>query len=156
MKSVPVWLWIAVGLVVLGGGGYVGATKLTRGYRNKNPGNIRYSASNNWQGQTGKDDAGFVIFSSDFYGLRALARLLLNYEKNGANTVRKIITKYAPASENDTGAYIRAVASKLSVDPDAALMVAPRLQDLMAAIVAHENFVNKYSRDELDAAVRAA
>lgn len=156
MKLMPWWAWMLIGLAVIGGGGYVGVTQLTRGYRNKNPGNIRYSQYNKWQGQTGQDDKGFVIFETDFYGLRALARLLLNYEKNGAYTVRQIITKYAPATENDTNAYVMSVSNALDVAPDAALMVATRLPDLMAAIVKHENGINKYSSNELLQAARAA
>lgn len=143
-------------IVIAGGGSYVAATKLTRGYRNKNPGNIRFSQSNDWQGQIGKDDKGFAIFSDDFYGLRALAKLLLNYEKSGSRTVKAIIERYAPATENNTGAYVAAVSAALGVSPDSVLMVAPRLTELMAAIVKHENGFNKYSADELKAAARAA
>lgn len=147
---------IILAIVVLFGGGYVAATQLPRGYRNKNPGNIRYNAANKWQGQVGKDDKGFCQFESDFYGLRAMARLLLNYEKQGARTVADIINKYAPDSENDTSAYVISVSSALNVEPNGLVMVAPRLRELIAAIVKHENGFNKYSAEEINAAIRAA
>jgi len=35
-----------------------------RGIRNNNPANIKWSSGNNRQGQTGKDSAGFVVFSA--------------------------------------------------------------------------------------------
>lgn len=132
------------------------ATRLPRGYRNKNPGNIRSNPANKWQGQIGKDDKGFCQFESDFYGLRALARLLLNYEKAGARTVSDIIAKYAPSNENNTTAYINSVASALNVEPNGLVMIGPRLQELIAAIVKHENGFNKYSADEIKTAIRAA
>lgn len=150
------WYWWAlIGVIILGGGGYVAATQLTRGYRNKNPGNIR-STSVKWQGEIGKDDKGFVIFDTDTSGLRALAKLLLNYEKKGYRTVRDIISRYAPkADNNNTEAYINSVASALNVDPDGLVMIAPRLQELLPAIVKHENGFNKYSAAEISAAIRA-
>lgn len=148
------WFYIGLALFVLAG---VGVTQLTRGYRNKNPGNLR--GNDSWQGldYPPKDDAGFYRFKSDFYGLRALARTLLNYQKNhGLSTVSQIISRYAPSNENDTASYIQSVSSAIGVTPDQFLMVPTRLNELMAAIVKHENGVNKYTRDEIDAAARAA
>lgn len=147
-------VWLVIGLIVLGGGGYVAATQLPRGYRNKNPGNIR-AGSVKWQGEIGKDDKGFAIFDTDQNGLRALAKLLLNYEKKGYRTVRDIISRYAPSNENNTEAYINSVASSLNVDPDGLVMIAPRLRELLPAIVKHENGFNKYSADEISDAIRA-
>lgn len=77
----------------------------TRGQRNNNPFNIRYSEKNNWVGQTGSDGS-FCKFDTIGHGIRAGGVLLRNYIKAGNNTIAKILTKYAPANENNTAKYI--------------------------------------------------
>lgn len=83
-----------------------------RGVRNKNPLNIRHNPANKWQGMTGVDDKGFVIFSDNLYGLRAGFRLLNGYRAKNLDTIAEIIAKFAPPSENDTAGYIRYVSEK--------------------------------------------
>ena len=87
-----------------------------RGIRNNNPGNIRHGAK--WQGlkENSRDlDPAFCVFKNPIYGIRALAKGLLNYKKlYGLNTVRSIISRYAPPNENQTLAYIQSVAKPLS------------------------------------------
>ena len=116
-----------------------------RGIRNHNPGNIRANKII-WDSQTGIDDAGFAIFKSPEWGIRALAKLLLNYEKiHGLNTVEGIIGRYAPVKENNTGAYINSVAGSLGVDPYTPFSVGEKLTPLINAIIKHENGINPYS-----------
>lgn len=120
-----------------------------RGIRNNNAGNIRASRADTWDGQTGIDDAGFAIFKSSEWGVRALAKLLLNYERlHGLNTVSGIIERYAPPVENKTGSYVKSVADKLGLDSHTSFNVAHYLPRLMKAIIQHENGINPYS-DEL-------
>lgn len=77
-----------------------------RGIRNNNPGNIKWSAANNWQGQIGKDSAGFVIFSSADYGLRAAARLIKTYINTyKLDTLAKIAPRWSPDAVGLSGAY---------------------------------------------------
>lgn len=72
-----------------------------------NPANIRFSKRNNWLGQLPKPYKGFCQFKSEFYGLRAFAKLLHTYfSKYYCFTVHELIAKYAPPSENNTSAYI--------------------------------------------------
>ena len=148
------WLLIAGGVAVLIGGG-AKVYEMTRGIRNNNPGNIRHNPANAWRGQTGKDSAGFAIFDTATNGIRALAKLLTNYMNSGTNTVRKIVTKYAPAIENDTAAYIDAVAKRLAVAPDFPL-AAYHLEPLVKAIIHHENGMQFYSENEIKAGIAAA
>ncbi len=63
-----------------------------RGIRNNNPGNIR--KGDNWQGLAAEQtDEAFCVFRSAEYGIRALVKVLLNYEKKyGLNTVRKLLS----------------------------------------------------------------
>ena len=93
----------------------------TRGQRNNNPFNIRYSAANNWRGQTGNDGA-FCVFSDLKYGIRAGGVLLRNYLKAGNNTIKKIITKFAPAADgNNTSKYIADVAAASGIGAETVL-----------------------------------
>ena len=91
-----------------------------RGIRNNNPGNIRHGQ--NWQGLNpdGRNiDPAFCVFKSPVFGIRALAKVLMNYKKiHGLNTVRQIISRYAPPNENQTKAYIKTVAEQIGVYPD--------------------------------------
>lgn len=90
-----------------------------RGYRNNNPLNIRYNPANNWQGQTGHDADGFAQFSTPVYGYRAAGKILLSYQNRGLDSVRKMISTWAPPTENPTDAYINMVARDMGVNPDA-------------------------------------
>ena len=130
-----------------------------RGLRNFNPGNIRSVAGLFWQGQTGVDDAGFCIFDTPENGLRALCRLLVNYhQKHGLDTVREIINRWAPPVENNTSAYVTAVANAIGMGPDAQLNMADTvtLMGLCAAIVRHENGEQPYPAQLIRAAASDA
>ena len=88
-----------------------------RNVRNNNPGNIRKS-KDAWQGKTGNDGE-FVTFDTPQNGVRALTKLLYNYQKKyNLNTITGIITRWAPPSENDTASYIALVASKTGIGAD--------------------------------------
>lgn len=129
------------------------------GIANRNPGNIRAANGLTWQGQTGADVNGFCIFDTPENGLRALCKNLLAYEsKHGLNTVRGIIGRWAPPSENDTGAYVTVVAKALGVQPDAKIDVhsIATLVSLCTAIVRHENGQQPYTQATITAAVAIA
>ncbi len=137
---------------------------LPRGIRNCNPGNLDRNAIH-WQGMsTLQDDPRFIRFETPEFGLRALMKLLITYEeKYSCNTIRKIISRFAPPTENDTGAYINAVAIMANVDYDVPIDVKKYLVPLAQSIVFHENgagFVNYprywYTNDVYAAAASAA
>lgn len=84
--------------------------KITRGLRNNNPFNIRFNRSNQWKGKvcaSNNTDKEFEQFISIEYGVRAGIVLLRNYIRRGINTPRKIIERFAPATENDLKAYLK-------------------------------------------------
>lgn len=119
--------------------------KPTRGERNNNPGNIRHG--DNWFGLSdAQPDPAFCLFDKPEYGIRALAKIMLTYRGKGIDTVRKIVQRWAPPSENDTDAYIRAVAEDMGVSPDVVLDVRRRdvAYPLVNAIIHHENGRNMY------------
>lgn len=109
----------------------------SRGYRNNNPGNIRYLTAHAWNGQVDNDN-GYAVFDTPQNGTRALGHQLQAYIARGLTTSRAIVSTWAPPSDgNDTEAYIDDVATQLSVGPDDD--VSDRLADLAQAIARHEN-----------------
>lgn len=83
-------------------------SKVTRGIRNNNPFNIRYS-TNSWLGKvkySKNTDKVFEQFRDIDYGLRAGILLLRGYIKRGYDTPKLIINRFAPPSENNTVEYI--------------------------------------------------
>ena len=80
----------------------------TRGIRNNNPLNIRYNKANRWKGKVlEKHDPHFEEFVAMEYGFRAALVMMDNYIKHHhCNTIEKIVTRWAPPSENNTASYI--------------------------------------------------
>lgn len=82
--------------------------------RNNNPLNIR-ETGDEWQGlTTPRAKNGFFNFKAPEWGFRAAKIIILNaYSKLGVNTVRGIISKWAPvADNNDVENYINFVSKK--------------------------------------------
>lgn len=128
-----------------------------RGIRNNNPGNIRYDGVTPWRGMVSVDGGGFVVFDTPENGIRAMARVLTNYERvHGLNTVAGIIGRWAPATENDTRAYVADVAARLGVPEFMSIDVQARLGELIAAIIAHENGQQPYSMAQIQSGVALA
>ena len=91
-----------------------------RGIRNNNPLNIRRS-KDQWKGMAeAQTDGAFVQFKSMEWGWRAAFYLLTRtyYHKYRLYTIRGIVSKWAPASENNTEAYIQNVSKLTGIDPD--------------------------------------
>ncbi len=113
---------------------------LPLGYRNRNPGNLRYRKEWNWPGVTGVDAKQFAIFASPEDGLAAWIRQMRRYRKRGIDTLREIVPIYAPAVENDVSAYLNAVTKATGVGPDEILTWDDKDQTIkvMRAFVRHE------------------
>lgn len=91
-------------------------SKVPRGIRNNNPGNLRRS-SDNWKGlRAEQTDPDFFQFTAPEWGYRALIKTLQTYRtKRGCITLADFIRRWAPPSENNTGVYLRAVCQDLQV-----------------------------------------
>jgi len=76
-----------------------------RGLRNNNPLNIRHNADA-FQGEIKGTDKAFKTFISMAYGYRAAFVILATYLTRGLNTIEKIVTRWAPPTENNTGSYV--------------------------------------------------
>ena len=85
--------------------------KQARGLRNNNPLNIIKSKTQTWLGETNLGgETRFCQFSSMQYGFRAALKLLRTYySKYGCITIRQIICRWAPETENQVEAYIKTV-----------------------------------------------
>ncbi len=154
-KDFIIFLAIAA-LLIAGTGGAI--YMQSRGLRNNNPGNIRHGTSQ-WRGMSSDQsgDPDFVQFDSPEYGIRALARLLRNYQSRyGLYTVRQIINRYAPPAENITGAYVDHVARVAGVDPDARIDINEKMVPVVNAIIKHENGINPYSADVISTGIGLA
>ena len=110
----------------------------TRGVRNSNPGNLRKS-KDQWEGAIG-DDGEFVIFDSPESGVRALAKNLQSYGRQGYDSIEKIINRWAPPSENDTKSYIDSVVAATGIPATQSLDLSDpdTLSSLAQAIGFHE------------------
>lgn len=122
-----------------------------RGIRNNNPGNIR--PGNDWKGLVPKSqrtDKDFCQFIAPEYGIRAMIIILRNYQhRYGLNTITDIITRWAPANENDTRAYISSVANATDTAPDQPVRTNDSrfMMKLLQAIIRHENGIQPYGFD---------
>lgn len=108
-----------------------------RSIRTNNPGAINFGPFAQKYGATGSDGR-LAIFPDVETGRNAMSGLLDTYErKHGLNSVAGILGRWAPrgVDNNSTDLYIKTVASKLGVDPNAPLTAQhrPALMDAMAA-----------------------
>lgn len=142
------WLWLGIGsLLFLGGNTVVNTLSKARGIRNNNPGNL-VKTNDAWKGKvphTQNTDSRFEQFIAPEWGIRAmLIDIRGDITKKGQNTVRKLITSYAPTFENNTAAYIAVVSKAIGKSADSLLTTNDYLP-LIKAIIKHENGVQPYS-----------
>lgn len=155
-----------VALVAIGAGLYVAtrendvgeASQAPRGIRNNNPGNIEKGEP--WQGLASDQsaDSRFAVFENPVWGIRALARVLKTYrERYGLTSITEIISRWAPAHENNTASYARAVAAEMGIDPYTYVTDSPETRlKLVKAIIRHENGVQPYPDDLIKAGIDRA
>ena len=94
---------------------------LPRGIRNHNPLNIRRTGKDQWKGLAeAQTDRAFCQFKNLEYGWRAAFYLLTRtyYHKYRLYTIRGIVRRWAPESENNTRAYIENVSKLTGINPD--------------------------------------
>lgn len=83
-----------------------------------NPFNLRKS-NYRWLGKVTPKDAQFEHFDTMEHGVRAGIKTLITYVfRHHITTIRDIITRYAPSSENDTEKYIGFVSQFVGLLPD--------------------------------------
>ena len=127
--------------------------RIPRGIRNNNPGNIDWHKNINWQGMDeNQHDGRFIRFETPEHGLRAMARVLRTYQqKHKLNTIRKIVSRWAPPSENRTGSYVNAISKKTGIPANQRINLEDdaTLAKIMNAMIAHENGRNIYTNNQI-------
>lgn len=82
-----------------------------------NPGNIEKSTGVKWNGEYSCSRPRFACFETMPQGYRAMFLLLRNYiTQHKANTIGKMISRWAPSSENDTNGYISFVEKQSGIN----------------------------------------
>ena len=121
---------------------------MSRGIDNCNPGNIRLSKVF-YRGEVQpSQDAAFKQFSSMEWGYRAMFVLLDTYARRyGLNTIRGMISRYAPPSENNTEAYIAAVCEWTGIAADEVLDTRSR-RDMVPIVGAMSRIENGCSAEQ--------
>lgn len=122
----------------------------SRGLRNNNPGNIRRN-SDHFKGEViPSQDRDFKQFESMAYGYRAMFKILTNYyNRYGLKTIRQLISRWAPPSENETEIYIRRVSdwSGIPAEKVIDITVPEPLTAIVAAMSRMENGVAAVMED---------
>lgn len=114
--------------------------KLPRGLRNNNPLNIRISTDKFVGEIQPSGDKAFKQFDTMAHGYRAAFRVLRTYINNyKCDTIRKIISRWAPETENHTLAYVMTVSDRAGISPDEPISADNR--EMMIRIVAAMSYV---------------
>lgn len=121
-----------------------GSTVSGNGFAINNPGNLRYIATNPFNGQIGNHN-GYGVYNTLANGVRAMGLELNAYYNRSLTTVSAIVSTYAPASENNTAAYIADVCQRMGVTSTENLNWPGDQVPLIQAMCWHENGYNPMS-----------
>lgn len=137
-------------------GGPTSDKDIVRGQRNNNPGNIT-DIGQNHPGKIGNDGR-FGTYSSPEAGIGGFFRDIGAKVGRGTNTIAKILPIYAPASENNTQAYINNASSISGVGRNTPLNLSNKAQMTSVArgFFQVENGSMPYSQSQLDAGYESA
>lgn len=133
---------------------------MPRGIRNNNPGNIK-RGNDQWRGlaeeeemkEFQKREQTFLVFEEAKWGLRAMARILSNYQKkHGLRTIFDMIDRWAPAHDNnDPNTYANAVAQRVGkgigeqINFEDSTIAIPMMQ----AMIRVENGLQPYTAEQV-------
>jgi len=134
------------------------AEKPSIGLRQNNPGNIRLTRKDKWQESLPPEPGdAFVRFRAPQWGIRAIGKILISYDKRGITTPDAFARAWAPPTENDTQSYAEHIALGLGLVDDKGK---PQIYDyidldsfevalpLVKTVIVHENGRNPY-RDQV-------
>ncbi len=126
------------------------------GQRINNPYNIK-QYDQGFLGESG-EDSGFISFEDPMYGVRAADRVLNTYgTKRGINTVRGLINRFAPPSENDTSSYVNYISGQLGIDPDAEVDLSdPEMRARILSPMAMMESRSEYSPGQITSMIEQA
>ena len=121
--------------------------------RNNNLLNIRIS-TDKFQGEVQpSQDKDFKQFETAAYGYRAAFKVLRTYINNyKLDTIRKIISRFAPSNENHTENYIKVVSERSGIPENDTVYADNR--EMMIRIVAAMSYVENGREAEMADVVR--
>jgi len=122
------------------------------GLRNNNPFNLEFR-NIGWVGEVGTDGR-FSIFDNAENGIRAgMINVHTKMTRDGANTVRRLLSILSPAFENPLESFITFVSRRLGVAPDQPINFPQHILQLSQAIIQFENGTQPFSIEELQRAL---
>jgi len=123
-----------------------------RGVRLNNPGCIRRNDAIRWRGQTAiPQDPDFVSFIAPEWGIRAICRILMSYQREGIATLRQAVYRWAPPSDgNPTDRYLSNLCNACSLEADAPILLTAHLPELVTAIGKQECGIFPYPNSTLE------
>lgn len=123
----------------------------TRGFRNKNPGNLRPNNIHDlskWPGAIGVDSEGHLIFARDIDGIRAIVIVLKKYRAKGIRSPHGIVWRWAGKKANviDKQNYVKVMRERLGVYEWSLLNMdsAETLEKITKSIIYFENGKDPY------------
>jgi hypothetical protein len=131
-----------------------GDASVSNGFGINNPLNIRYLSANAFNGQIG-NHGGYGEYDTLQNGVRAGGLELDSYYRRGLNTITKIVSTWAPSTENNTGSYITDVSQRMGIAPSEPLSWPEDKVDLIQAMAFHENGYNDMSDQFVSESVNA-
>lgn len=132
--------------------------KIPFGLLNNNPGNIEFrnqEGASQWSTSNGKVSR-FAKFATQEEGLYQIGRQLQLYDSRGVSTIKDMINKYAPSSENDTAGYIQGVVeqSGYAANKPVDMTDLKLVSALIRAIVRAEVGTSPYTQGQYDEAAK--
>lgn len=138
----------------------------SKGIRLNNPGNIERT-STRWQGMSEDQtkDQRFIEFKHPKWGIRAIARILITYQDDRRavdgsriDTVKEIISRWAPPFENPTEDYARYVRNMIELSEGDTVDVHSYrvISRMVKAIIHFENGSMPYDDATIDQGLRLA
>jgi hypothetical protein len=109
------------------------------GIRLNNPTNIRSVKGQTWIGQAANQpDENFVKFVDAKYGYRASNHIIMRGWLSGRQSIKDVISHWAPPNENDTEAYEQAISQRINWPVGTALELPAQMPQLLHAITIQE------------------
>lgn len=123
------------------------------GIRLNNPGLLEITGDK-WEGMADEQlHDRFITFKSAAYGIRAMARTHITYQnKYNIHTLRGMISRRAPSSENPIENYIKYVSDKSGISPDDEIDARDYKTafEITRAIIAFENGQQPYTDAQIN------
>ena len=127
--------------------------KIPIGLNNNNPANVKVLSDGKlWAGQIGEDSQGHAIFIHPYFGLRAAATVLRNYQiLYGIDTIYKIIMRFVEPHYDSKGndlrlKYIRFISDRLGIGYNAKIDISKMIPQLLEAMVNYELGVQPFPK----------